>query len=80
MISLIKAIRLCRIREDEFIYLKERGKDNFMCPCFSLREIRQKFDMRAIKVYAISPKFERFGDGFLGMEFKINRLMHNRRG
>lgn len=35
MISLIKAIRLCRIREDEFIYLKERGKDNFMCSCFS---------------------------------------------
>lgn len=75
MITLIEAVKLCRISEDESVYLRERGSDRFDYTLFTPREMRNRLDMRAIKVHAILVRFEAFGSDFLGMEFEVSGLM-----
>lgn len=73
MISLIEAVKLCKIQENELVYLRKRGDDRMMYTLYSLREMRKSLDMRAIKVFSIIPRFEFFG-GYVGMEFEVNKV------
>lgn len=72
MITLIEAVKLCRIPEDEPVYLRNRGSDYFDYTLLTPCEMRNRLDMRKIKVHAISTRFERFGPDFMGMEFEVS--------
>lgn len=72
MITLIEAVKLCRIPENEPVYLRNRGSNPFDYTLFTPREMRNRLDMRKIKVHAISVRFEAFGPDFMGMEFEVS--------
>lgn len=72
MITLIAAVKLCRIPEDESVYLRKCGSDRFDYTLFTPREMRNRLDMRAIKVHAILVRFEAFGPDFMGVGFEVS--------
>ena len=72
MITLIEAVKLCRIPEDESVYLRKCGSDRFDYTLFTPREMRNRLDMRAIKVHAILARFEAVGPDSIGMEFEVS--------
>lgn len=73
MITLSEAFRLCHIGE-EAVYLRENGKTNWDDHYFWSKKVRNKFDMKKIKVVGIEPKFERYGYDFDGMCFIVTGI------
>lgn len=71
MITLSKAFRLCGI-EREIVYLQTIGSRNDFF--FTARKIRNKLDMKKIKVIRIEPRFEHFGPDYLGMLFVVRGI------
>lgn len=75
MITLAQAFRLCSIEKDEAVYLRHAREKNsgiwVNSYYFNAKKIRDKFDMRAIKVVKIELEFEHFGDDFYGYRFAI---------
>ena len=72
MITLIEAVKLCRIPENEPVYLRKRGSSRFDYTLFTPHEMRNRFDMKKVKVYAISVRFEAYGPDYMGMEFEVD--------
>ena len=76
MITLIEAFRLCKIADDEFVYLKAAddkspfGEEEL----FSSKAVRKTFDMKKLKVVEIRPLFERFGPDYLGIMFTVRGI------
>ena len=71
MITLSKAFRLCGI-DREIVYLQAAGsRDNFF---FAARKIRNKLDMKKIRVIRIEPRFDKFGPDYLGMLFVVRGI------
>lgn len=72
MITLSQAFKLCKIRDDELVYLRRsnvsfatlRGLD-----IYTGKYIREKMDMKKIWVVSIRPFFS-FGE-YEGMEFEV---------
>ena len=73
MISLAEAFRLCGIKEEP-VYLRCQNESTNIWNnghYFWSAKIRNKFDMRKIKVVRIDLAFERFGHDFLGWQFIV---------
>lgn len=70
MVTLKEAIKLADIQEDELVYLKQEGSSKFDRELMTLREIRNKLDMKNLKVVSIKPSFS-FDGEFQGMEFVL---------
>lgn len=79
MVTLKEAIALCDVRENEVVYITKQTeycdihlqkKTELLTTPMTLREIREKCDMKNMMVCLIKPHFC-CGD-FEGMEFKIS--------
>ncbi len=73
MITLKEAFALCNINDDEFVYLKNIEAKYFQDDgyCYRGKTIREKLDMKKIKVHKIDLVFEHFGYNFKGIQFII---------
>ena len=75
MITLKEAIKLCG---EEMVYLQteENRKDHILPESylFPVQYIKNRFDMKAIKVTKIEPLFDRFGPDFMGMLFVVTGI------
>lgn len=69
MITLKQAFRLCGIRDDEVIWLRPKDQSRHWATPYTGQEIRQKKDMKRIKVLRIRILFC-FGEAE-GFEFEI---------
>ena len=73
MITLSEAFRLCDVR-DEPVYLRHVEESNSVWNTghyFWSKKIRDKLDMRKIRVIKIEPAFEHFGPEFIGWRFIV---------
>lgn len=76
MITLSEAFRLCNVG-DEPVYLfhvKERKSVWDFGHYFWSKTIRDRFDMKKIKVVRIDLQFENFGNDFLGWCFVVSGI------
>ena len=70
MISLKEALKLIKMTENEVVYIKKEYTGKFDGNYYSLREIRNTFDIKNRKVTSIQPRFDSDGE-YCGMEFEI---------
>lgn len=71
MVTLIEAFRLTDVRDDEVVYLRPKGKTRFDSIIISGKKVREKLDMKIVKVIRITPRFEMYGYGYEGIEFTV---------
>lgn len=69
MISLRQAFKLCKIRDDELVYLRPRGGSRFSSDMYTGKEVRNKLDMKRIDVISIDVRLS-YGE-WKGFEFEI---------
>lgn len=69
MITLIEAFKLCGIRNDEIVHLRDAGADRWCSTPFTGFQVRYKLDMKNTKVVAINARFT-CGE-YEGFEFEI---------
>lgn len=69
MITLTQAFRLCRVRDDEVVYLRKPSVSFNWPSIYTGKEVREKYDMKHTMVTEIHPRFS-FGE-FEGMEFIV---------
>ena len=75
MITLSEAFKLCGIGE-EAVYLRH-VKDppgSHWSYYFWSKKIRDKFDMKKVRVIRIETEFEHFGPEFLGFRFVVDGM------
>ena len=73
MITLAEAFKLCDIKEEN-VYLRHVEESNSVWNSghyFRSKKIRDKLDMRKIRVVKIEPAFEHFGPEFIGWRFVV---------
>lgn len=73
MITLAEAFKLCDIKEEN-VYLRHVEESNSVWNSghyFRSKKIRDKMDMRKIRVVKIEPAFEHFGSDFIGWRFIV---------
>lgn len=73
MITLAEAFKMCNVGE-EAVYLRHVSESNSIwntCHRFWSKKIRDKFDMRKIRVIKIELEFEHFGAEFRGWRFVV---------
>ena len=70
MVTLKEAIALCDIRENEVVFLRKDGESYLTTIPMTLKEIRNKYDMKRTMVSKISPHF--CCEDFKGMELAIS--------
>lgn len=73
MITLSEAFKLCDIKEEN-VYLRHVEESNSVWSSghyFRSKKIRDKMDMRKIRVVKIEPAFEHFGPDFIGWRFIV---------
>lgn len=73
MITLSEAFRLCNIGE-EAVYLQMAGDKANKRYHFWSRKVREKLDMRKIKVVGIRPLWETYGPNYLGLLFIVRGI------
>lgn len=76
MITLAEAFKLCGIREEP-VFLRHVDEDKSIWGprhYFWSKWIREKFDMRKVRVVKIELAFESYGPGFLGWIFVVNGI------
>ena len=71
MVTLIEAFRLTDVRDDDIVYLRPKGQARFYSIIASGKRIREKLDMKRVKVVRISPRFEVDGYDYEGIEFTV---------
>lgn len=71
MVTLIEAFRLTDVRDDDIVYLRPKGQTRFYSIIASGKRIREKLDMKRVKVVRISPRFEVCGYDYEGIEFTV---------
>lgn len=69
MITLKDALILAKVCDTDICYLKQRGASKHDASIVTLREIREKYDIKHTFVTAIQPRFIEFD--YVGMEFEI---------
>lgn len=74
MITLSEAFKLCHIKAEKMVYLRENGKDDWHDYLISAKTIRNKLDMKKIRVVGIEPKFQRYGNDYLGLCFVVTGI------
>ena len=70
MITLKEAIKLTDIKDRELCYIRNKGSDKNGGKYLTIKEIRDKFDMKNTFVTKITPRFSFYGD-YNGIEFEI---------
>ena len=71
MITLSQAFRLCGVRNDQIVYLQPHKSS---CPypvMMTGREVREKLDMKKVKVLKIFPLRNEYGLGIVCMAFRV---------
>ena len=71
MISLKQAFGLCRITDDDMVFLRKWDAPRCNYQLIAVSRIKETYDLKATKVMWIEPRFESFGPDFLGMEFGL---------
>ena len=66
MITLKEAFKLTAVSDQEVVYLEEKGQEQKI---MTVRQVKEKYDLKATKVVKIYPKFSEFD--FKGMKFWI---------
>lgn len=69
MLTLKQAMNVCHIQDDELVYLRPRGANRYAYDFYTGKQIRNKFDMKKVKVCGITVRFS-WGE-FSGMEFEV---------
>ena len=69
--NLLNAIRMLDIDDDEVVHLVKRPQQS-EAPMYSVKELRRRFDLRAIEVRKINPWHFRYAEG-VNWEFIIER-------
>lgn len=69
MITLKEAIKLTRLSDDDICYIRKEGASKYDAKAMSVKEIRNKLDIKNTGVTGISPRFSEFD--YRGMEFSI---------
>lgn len=67
MITLLEACKLIRLEDSEVCFLKEKNKIDY--EVVTGKDIRNKLNMKAVKVVSITPKFAEYD--FRGMMLEI---------
>lgn len=70
MINLKEAIKITKITEKETFYMKKEGTGKHDGKFFTLKEIKNQYDMKNTIVTSIQPRFSFYGD-YEGIEFEI---------
>ena len=76
MITLAKAFKLCNIGE-EAVYLRHVNESSSVWNqghYYWSKRIRDKLDMKKVKVIKIEPAFEHFGPEFIGWRFVVSGI------
>lgn len=69
MVTLKEAIKLTKLSDGDVCYLRKEGKTKYEAKVVSVKEIRNKLDMKNTEVVSILPRFSAFD--YRGMEFEI---------
>ena len=75
MITLSEAFKLCAIRDEECIKLREASDTSSwasFAPIYTAAQIRKRFDMKRIHVHRISPWFSLYE--YEGWMFTVDKL------
>lgn len=67
MITLKEAIKLTKLSDDDICYIRKEGESKHDAKIMSVKEIRNKLDMKNTEVVGILPRFSEFD--YCGMEF-----------
>lgn len=71
MITLKEAIKLAKISDREIFYLRKENANKYDAEIFTLKDLRDKYDMKNTMVVSIQP---RFLDGdYCGIEFEVKK-------
>lgn len=71
MITLKQAIQVTKLEDDEICYLRKVESPSMLdSKLVTVKEIRNKYDMKKTKVIGLKPKFALDGD-YRGIEFEI---------
>lgn len=70
MINLKEALKITKIAEDEVIYIRKEGFSKYDVDIVTLKEVRNKYDMKNTMVTSIQPRFDSDGE-YCGMELEI---------
>lgn len=73
MITLKEAIKLTDIKDMELCYIRNKGSNKHDGKYLTIKEIRDKFDMKNTFVTKITPRFSFYGD-YNGIEFEITSI------
>lgn len=71
MITLKEALKVTKISEDEILYIRKKETEKYQVEILTLKEIRNKYDMKNIIVTGIQPRF--LCGNYHGMEFEIKK-------
>lgn len=76
MITLSEAFRLCNVGNEPVYLIHVNELKSVWSPdCyFYSRKIRDRFDMKKVKVVKIDLKFESFGSDFIGWRFVVSGI------
>ena len=73
MITLSEAFRLLQMRNSEIVWLRPVGGDRWSAKPYTEKEIREKFDMKSVKVHHIAIRFS--FDNSQDWELEIERAV-----
>ena len=71
MITLREAVNLCKIPDHEVVFLRPQGMQKYWGTPYTVKEIRNRFDMRKTMVVGIAPHF--CWCEYDGFEFEIKQ-------
>lgn len=74
MITLSDAFRLCKISNSESVYLIAATNNKYEDHRFWSSRLIELVDMKKINVVGIAPRFERYGNEFFGMQFRVQGI------
>lgn len=69
MITLKGAIKLVKLSDDDVCYIRKEGESKYEAKVMSIKEIKNKLDVKNTEVVGILPRFSGFD--YRGMEFEI---------
>lgn len=76
MITLSEAFRLCNVENEPVYLIHVNELKSVWSPdyYFYSKKIRDRFDMKKVKVVKIDLRFENFGDAFLCWRFVVSGI------
>ena len=73
MITLIHAVRLCQLDDSEIVWLRPKGARRIESSLLSVKNMKRRLNMRAVKVLHIDVDFGYDGE-WNGWEFEVTGI------